>query len=373
MIKKIILLFTLVAFLLPAFTFAQNEFVKSDEETFNAKVLDVKNTRTELIEWNNTEVKVKEIEIKILDGSKEGQVVEIETDFPGVEKGKKINISYFKDVEGAEIYTVLNLNRFDAIIGLVLFFIIAVILLSGWQGVRAVISLFVSFYVLIAFLVPGILGGWNPMWASIILATGILFVAIFFTHGCNKESTVAFSGTFISIIITSFLAIFATSITSLTGYTDDISTYLNFNTQGQLDFTALLLGAMIIGIIGVLDDIAVTQAAVVTELYNSNKNIKKSEVFKRAMRVGREHVSALVNTIVFAYIGAAFPLILLFNVYQYNFQQVVSLEIIATEIVRAVVGSIGLILTVPIVTLLAVVFLKNYKGTGKEHHHHHHH
>lgn len=363
----------LILIVFPNFSFAQNETYRFDEEIFNAKVLEIISSKDEILEWNNTKITTQELKVEILDGSQEGQIINFESDFPGIKEGTRINLNYFKDVEGTDRYIVLNVSRLNSVIALIVLFVLAVILLSGWQGVRAVLSLFASFYVLIAILVPGILGGWNPLWASVILATGILFVAIFFTHGTNKESAVAFVGTFLSIIFTSFLAIFATSITNLTGYTDDISTYLNFNTQGQLDFVALLLGAMIIGIIGVLDDIAVTQAAVVTEIFNSNANLSRKEVFKKAMRVGREHVSALVNTIVFAYVGAAFPLILLFSVYEYNLDRVVSLELVATEIVRSVVGSIGLILTVPVVTFLAVWFLKDYKGSGKSHSHHHHH
>lgn len=363
----------LVFILLVQNTYAQNNAYRFDEEILNAKIIDILETRTEIIEWNNTEIEQKKLELNFLDGSKKGQNIILESDYPGLKKGQKVSINYFKDVEGNEIYSVINISRLSPIIILLFIFIFSVIALSGWQGVRALISLFVAFLALIAFLVPGILNGWNPLWSSVLVAMLVLFVAIFFTHGFNRESSVAFAGTFISVIVTSLLAIYATSITSLTGYSDDVAVYLNFNTGGQLNFTALLLGAMIIGIIGVLDDIAVTQSVVVSELFNSNKNLKRKQVFKKAMRVGREHVGALVNTIVFAYIGAAFPLLLLFSVYQYSIDQVVSMEIVATEIVRSIVGSVGLILTVPLVTFLAVWFLKDYEKVGKNIHSHHNH
>ncbi len=132
------------------------------------------------------------------------------------------------------------------------------------------------------------------------------------------------------------------------------------------------MGAIIIGVLGVLDDIAVTQAAVVTELYNSNKELSRKEVFSRALRVGREHVGALVNTLILAYTGAALPLILYAYASPSSFEMAANSEIFATEIVRSIVGSIGLILTVPIVTLLAVFYLKNYKGKGGHSHAHSH-
>jgi uncharacterized membrane protein len=176
----------------------------------------------------------------------------------------------------------------------------------------------------------------------------------------------------ISVFLTILLAMFAVASTSLSGFSDDASLYLNFNTGGTLNFAGLLLGAIIVGVLGVLDDIAITQAAVVTELFNSNKNMTRLEVYKRAIRVGREHVGALVNTLVLAYTGAALPMMLLVNLYQYDFFTIINLEVFATEIVRTIVGSIGLVLTVPIVTFMAVIYLKDYKSKNSHHHHHHH-
>jgi uncharacterized membrane protein len=133
-----------------------------------------------------------------------------------------------------------------------------------------------------------------------------------------------------------------------------------------------LLGAIIIGVLGVLDDIAVTQAAVVTELYNSNPNLSRRDVYKKAIRVGREHVGALVNTLVLAYTGASLPLLLHFYMASPSISMAINTELFATEIVRAIVGSIGLILAVPIVTILAVFYLKDYKPKHAHSHVHHH-
>jgi uncharacterized membrane protein len=240
---------------------------------------------------------------------------------------------------------------------------------------RSLIALFGSFMVILFVLLPGILNGWNPLFASFVVAAGILFLAIFFTHGFNRESTVAFSGTMVAVFLAGLFAIFSVHITNLSGFAADETVYLYFNTGGDLNFTALLLGAFIIGFLGVLDDIAVTQAAIVTELFNSNPGMKAREVYKRAMRVGREHVGALVNTLVLAYTGTALPLLLYLKMGPANFETAISLEVFATEIVRTIVGSMGLILTVPLVTLLAVKYLKDYKpkhSHSHSHGHHHH-
>ncbi len=205
-----------------------------------------------------------------------------------------------------------------------------------------------------------------------MVASVILFAAIFFTHGFNRESAVAYGGTMIAVFLTSLFAIFSVDLTGLSGFATEASTYLNFNTRGALDFTSLLLGAMIIGVLGVLDDIAVTQAAIVTELYNSNPSLSRGDVYKRALRVGREHVGALVNTLVLAYAGASLPLLLHFYTASSSLSMSINTELFATEIVRTIVGSIGLILAVPIVTLLAVFYLKGYKSKHSHSHGHGH-
>jgi uncharacterized membrane protein len=231
-----------------------------------------------------------------------------------------------------------------------------------------------SFLAIFYILMPGILGGWNPLLASILVASGILFAVIFFTHGFNRESLVAYTGTMLAVFLTGILAIFSVHLTDLSGFASEATTYLNFSTRGALDFTSLLIGAIIIGVLGVLDDIAVTQAAVVTELYDSNPSLSRREAYKRALRVGKEHVGALVNTLVLAYAGASLPLLLHFYVSSSSLSMAINTELFATEIVRTIVGSIGLIMTVPIVTGLAVFYLKGYKSKhGHSHGHGHHH
>jgi uncharacterized membrane protein len=186
----------------PFFSIAST-YIEENEEIFNAKILKIINTTETLIEWNNTKSELKELEVRILGGSKKGEIVIIESDFPGLKENKKISIRYFTDIEDNEIFTVININRFNSIIILISIFAVSVILLSGWQGVRALISLFASLFVLVSFLVPGILNGWNPLFASVLVATLILLIAIYFTHGFNRESSVAFFGTVFSIILTS--------------------------------------------------------------------------------------------------------------------------------------------------------------------------
>ncbi|HMO79004.1 MAG TPA: YibE/F family protein [Candidatus Paceibacterota bacterium] len=366
--KVLLFLIFIFTFFFPTQTFSQ-EIHNDYQGTFKAKIIKVISEEKKDVGWNNVLSTYRNIDLKFLEGPKKGVTVNIETDFPELSKGDRIFVNYLIDVGGKETYSITNIDRTNQIWFLIILFILVIILFGGWQGFRSLIALIGSFIVILYVLLPSILSGWHPLFVSVLIASAILFFAIFFTHGFNKESLVAYSGTMIAVMLTSLLALFAVSFTKLSGLSDDSALYLNFNTGGELNFTGLLLGAIIVGVLGVLDDIAITQAAVVSELYDSNKNISRIEVYKRAMRVGREHVGALVNTLVLAYTGAALPVMLLVNVYKYDFETIINLEIFATEIVRTIVGSIGLVLTVPIVTFLAVYFLKGYKSKHSHHHH----
>ncbi len=203
--------------------------------------------------------------------------------------------------------------------------------------------------------------GISPVPLSVIVAGLVLFLAIFFTHGFNIRSGIAYAGTIIAVILTGLFAYFSIYITDLTGFSSDESVYLNLSTGGELDFVGLFLASVIIGALGVLDDIAVTQVAVVRELFGVG-NLTKKEIYQKAMRVGREHVGALVNTLVLAYTGATLPLLLLFSLSESGALAIINREIFASEIVRGLVGSTGLVLTVPITTFLAVIILNKYRN-----------
>jgi len=325
------------------------------------EVLEVVSTEYREVGGTGTQRPFQTLRIEIIEGEKEGQIITTETDFPRITKGTTLYLGYWTDPEGGDHFDVVGIDRLVPMLILAGVFVAIIILFGGWRGVRSLLSLGASFFILLYVLVPGLLGGWNPLLASSVVAGGILFGAIFFTHGFNRESFSAYAGTMIAILLTGALALVAVNATSLSGFADESSLFLNFNTQGSLDFVGLLLGAIIIGALGVLDDIAITQAAVVNELYKSNASLKPIEVYRRALRVGREHVGALVNTLALAYTGAALPLILLFSVSSYRPDVILNMEMVATEIVRILVGSIGLVLAVPVVTALAVILLRAQK------------
>ncbi len=329
--------------------------------TFRAEVVEILHQEMREIPGTDTDHLYQTVRVEVLDGPKGGEVITIENDYLELDRGDTFYFNYNVDVDGVETFGIVDIDRTDALFLLSALFVLAAVIFGGWQGVRALGALAGSFFAIFYLLLPGLHNGWDPLFASFVVAAGILFAAIFFTHGFNRESVVAYGGTMISVLLTGVFAVLAVQGTDLSGFAAEEAVYLNFNTHGTLDFTALLLGAIIIGVLGVLDDIAVTQAAVVTELYGSNPTMGKWEAYRRALRVGREHVGALVNTLALAYTGTALPLLLYFYLTPTGFTAAVNSELFATEIVRIIVGSIGLILTVPIVTLLAVSYLKGYK------------
>lgn len=376
--KKIYLygvfIFIICAVMCSRVVYAESTTIIQDKvEIIRAKVLEVLSQEKKLVPGTDVQSIYQTIKVEILEGDKKGQIVNVENDFLALEKGDRFFMRHGIDgVDGRETFFVRDIDRRWSILFFVALFIVVVISFLGKQGIRSLIGLAGSFIVLLYVLVPGLVKGYPPVLTSVAIATAILFLAIFLTHGFNRISLVAFSGTVAAVSLTSILAYIAVYFVHLTGFSTDEAVYLNFNTRGTLDFVGLLLGGMIIGILGVLDDIAVTQAAVVSELYNSASHLSKKEIYSRSLRVGKEHVGALVNTLALAYTGATLPLILLFSTSEASISSILNQEVFATEIIRIIVGSIGLILTVPITTLLAVYMLKGYKDKGHHVHVHTH-
>ena len=347
----------LFAMALPA---AAQELHQDVQGVWHAEVLRINSEQEVTVPGTDVLSREQNITVLLLDGERKGEEVTFDNDFIILEEGDRFFLNYLVTVGGTELYSVREIDRRGALAGVFLAFVFVVIVFGGWQGVRSLLSLAGSLLVIAYVLLPQLVAGVSPVPLSMVVAGAILFFAIFFTHGFNKRSVIAYCGTMLAVFITGALALFSITSASLTGFSSDDAVYLNLSTGGTLDFVGLFLAAVIIGALGVLDDIAVTQVAVVHELFQTG-NIKAREVYAKAMRVGREHVGALINTLVLAYTGAALPLLLLFSLSESGPLSIVNREIFAAEIIRALVGSMGLILTVPITTLLAVWLLRKNK------------
>lgn len=377
MLKINIKIFSLLLFLFSFFSVPQQASAQETvllEEThvrYKAEVISVDATEVQNIPGTDTPHTYQSISAKVLNKDKSGAIVNVENDYTMLSAGDIFYLDYTGFLDGRETYTVGEVYRLNIIIFLAIFFFVLVVLLGGKQGVLSILSLAGSFLAIIYVLFPGIIAGVNPVLISGALAVCILFFIMYVTHGFNRMTTAAFLGCFITISITILLSYIAVMYAKLSGFSTDESVYLNFNTSGSIDFQGLLLGAIIIGVIGIIDDIAITQASVVAQLRSLKDKLNTQEVFWRAMKVGRDHMGAVVNSLILAYTGAALPLMLLVSTSNVPIIELLNQESIATEIVRTLVGSIGLVLAVPITTILSVVLIKN-AADAKGHHIHKH-
>jgi uncharacterized membrane protein len=232
-------------------------------------------------------------------------------------------------------------------------FVVAVLALGGWKGLGALGGLAASLLVLALFVLPSMLDGNSPVLVAVVGSSAIAFVALYLAHGVSLTTTVALVGTFASLLIVLALSSVFIAAGELTGYTDDASFFLSA-LGGEIDMRGILLAGFVIGALGVLDDVTVTQVSAVSELRNARPEAERSEIFRSALTIGRDHISSTVNTLVLAYAGAALPLLLLFTQADQPIADVAGREIVATEIVRSLAGSVGIVAAVPITTGLAV-------------------
>lgn len=350
-----------VLFFLPGNVWAQEvQLINDRQEVVLAKVLEVLSQEERNIPGTDTKTQYQTVKVEILEGSLAGQVVEIENDYLDLNQGEKFYVLHTIDWEsGKSYFAVQDKYRLPSLLILVLTFIVAVILFGGIQGVRGLLSLIGSLLLIIFVLLPGIIKGISPIFLTITVSSIIIIVGSYITHGFNKTTSSAVVGMITTVLITGFFAYFAVKFTSLSGYESEEAIYLTFNSGGSIDILGLLFGGIMIGLLGALYDAAIGQAVAVDELIKIAPHVKARKIYERAMRMGREHIGALVDTLAIAYVGAALPLLLLF--YQSSAEHyltTINREIFATEIVRTLVGSIGLILAVPITTFIAVRLLK---------------
>jgi uncharacterized membrane protein len=195
-----------------------------------------------------------------------------------------------------------------------------------------------------------------------LVSSMIIILGSYITHGFNKTTTSAVFGMLVTILITGALAYYSVDATKLTGFESEEAVYLNLSTRGSIDMVGILLSGIMIGLLGVLYDVAIGQAISVEELHKIAPRVSRKKIYLRALRMGREHIGALVDTLAIAYVGASLPLLLLFSTSSNTSISVLNREIFAVEIIRTLIGSIGLILAVPITTLISVWMIVKIDG-----------
>jgi len=251
-------------------------------------------------------------------------------------------------------YSLADFERRAPLLWLVLAFAALVLLTGRWKGLRALIGLAASLAIVILFVLPAILDGASPPGVALVGSLAIMLVTLVITHGFGPKMLAAALGTTAALLLTLGLGSLSIGLTHLTGLSSDEALFIRASV-GEISITGLLLAGMLIGALGVLDDLTVTQASTVLALRRANPALGFRRLFESAIAVGHDHIAATVNTLVLAYAGAALPILLIFSLGGTSPGDALNSESVAAEVVATLVGSIGLIAAVPLTTALAAV------------------
>jgi uncharacterized membrane protein len=353
----------------------ENNSSSTPDEIAQASVVKVL-AEKEVKQDDGSMIKQQNLELKILTGPLAGQteqyvgISDINVTSASVYKsGDRLIVSYSPDETGKNVFYITDYVRSGALTWLLLFFIAIVVIVGRWKGWRALLSFFFSFLFIIYIMVPLFLRGWNALLIGIVGSLIILLIIIYLTEGYNRKSHIAVLGILSSLIFTVILSVIFVAASHLTGRASDEVTYLIGAVKNPLDYKNLLLAAMFIGILGMLDDIVMGQVESVMQIKTANPLLPDKKVFNMAMKVGQSHLGAVINTLFLVYISTTLPLILLISLHQapfVSFSDVINNEQVATEIVRILVGVVGLCSSIPISTWLAAKYLKADSESNKK-------
>ena len=364
---KLSLIFILtLLFLVPDKVFAQEMGTPPVQKTYEGVVKNV------LEENRNTSGGYyQKLEVEITDKDLKGNILNVENgsgDTPVSQKYKKgdaLVLTGFQDKDGEMHLYVSDYIRRGQLLSLFLIFLVLSIVIAGKRGITSFVGMLITFFIIFSFVLPKISTGSNPILIILLFSVVAIPITFYLSHGLNTKTTVAIAGTFISLVITVILSAIYVNSAKLTGYTTDEASFLQIMKGGTINMRGILLAGIIIGFLGVLDDITVSQSAIVFQLKNANRRLNFSDLFKRSMDIGKDHIASMINTLILVYAGASLPLLLLFTDSTRSFNEVVNYEIIAAEVIRMLLGSIGLILAVPITTLIAA-FVADTNEEGEQ-------
>lgn len=277
----------------------------------------------------------------------------VDAPVPPLEPGAGAVLGYSPQAEEGFRYSFVDRERRSVLVWLAAAFALAVVALGRLRGVAALTGLAASMGVLLWFILPAIVAGRDPLSVAVVGAAAIAFLALYLAHGFTSMTTVALLGTLASLALTALLAQAFVGLAELTGFASEESTIVRIG-AAQIDLAGLTLAGVVIGALGAIDDVTVTQASAVWELRAADPRMPSRSLLAAGMRIGRDHVASTVNTLALAYAGASMPLLILFVLSHQSLGTIANGEVVATEIIRTLVGSIGLVASVPITTWLAV-------------------
>lgn len=361
-------------------TAAQNTDFEPREEFSKAEVTAI--MREDTNDDFGMKQTVQHIRLRILSGEEQGKEIDAENGIVNdradmrLDVGRIIVLSKTYSADGSELYLIKESYRLPSLIWLTILFIGVTILLGRMTGLTSIVGLAASVLILVLYILPRIVAGADPLWTCLIGAAAIACSSLYLAHGFNRRSSVALLSTIVTLAIAAIVSVFYVYASALFGMGSEEAVFLQSGGLQNVDLRGLLLGGIIIGCLGVLDDITTAQCAAVDEISKANPSLSTKELQKAGFSVGREHIASLINTLALAYAGASLPLLLLFKT-QATYPLWVTLngEFLAEEIVRTLVGSMTLVIAVPVATYFASTMLRAkpgsrpVKGAAIGHHH----
>jgi uncharacterized membrane protein len=309
----------------------------------------------------------KLLDVRLTSGRRRGETFEVwyPDDRPTrrVEVGDRLVLGVDPGKAPPYLLHVVDYQRRFPLLQLGVVFAVVVAWLGRWRGLRALGGFVLSLVVLVVFVLPAILAGRSPLAVAVVGSAAIMFLALYFSHGVNVRTSSALIGTMVSLALTAMLANLYIEAAALSGFTSEQAVVVNL-AASQVDVRGLLLAGILIGALGVLDDVTITQASAVWELHIANPAYGARDLYRSALAIGRDHIASTVNTLVLAYAGAALPLLILFTLARLSVGEVLNGEVIAEEVVRTLVGSIGLVASVPITTGLTALVVSTDRPTS---------
>jgi len=317
---------------------------KSSQQIFKGKI-------TEILEERESYQKIK---VRLDAGKEITTENDPETTGKNInyKEGDKVFLQKYTAENQKEKYVITDYNRTGYLLGLFILFSLMAVIVGRKQASLSIVAMMLSFLIVFKFTLPQILMGKSPFLITVLSCLFIIPLTFYLSHGFNKKTHVSIVSTILALFVTTILTSISISAAKLTGYSSDEAMFLQM-ADGNINMRGILLTGIIIGFLGVLDDVTVSQANIVFELKKANLNFGTFELYKKAIKIGQDHIASMINTLVLVYAGASMPLLLLFVNNPQPFEQIINAELIADEVVRTLLGSIGLILAIPLTTFLA--------------------
>lgn len=366
MLKKLVSLFFFASFFFAGSVTAQTPDQPAPDVYYKAEVTNILSESVE--ETPDGIFPSQKVELRILNGDEKGKTITIDhgdlfviKEEQKVTTGDLVIITKPGSSPKPDFYYISDWYRTNGILIILAIFVALAIFFGRKKGLTSLLGLGFTILVIFYGMVPAIIRGTNPLTVAVIGALTIAVISLYLSHGFSKRTSVALLSTVITLVLAFVLDVVFVYLAKLSGTGSEESFYLQFD-MGSIDLRGLLLAGILLGVLGVLDDVTTAQSAAVEELQKANNSLSITELYQRGLSIGREHIASLINTLVLAYVGVSFPLILLFALNKTTPLWItLNSNFIAEEIVRALVGSSTLILAVPITTFLAAYFYTRTK------------